>query len=267
MNADAIINKELFTQDTSQRLKIAFNTAVPFRHLVIDDFLDPAFAQSLDGRFPSLSRMKTHYAGLNEKKAEDNDFVKQDPAFTLLHNALSSPDFEGWLADITGITPLGTVDDRLGYGLHQGGDGSFLDIHIDYNIHPITKLQRKLNFLLFLNPVWEEGWGGFLELWDGRSQKTGQHIAPLLNRAVIFECSEISYHGYNKMEVPRGITRKSYYQYYFTTPEKHLRYHDTIFRPTPGNSLAKKIAVPVKELLKNSVKKILLFAGLERFLK
>src|SRR6185312_1633922 len=214
MNADAIINNELFTQDTSQRLKIAFNTAVPFRHLVIDDFLDPAFAQSLDGRFPSLSRMKTHYAGLNEKKAEDNDFVKQDPAFTLLHNALSSPDFEGWLADITGITPLGTVDDRLGYGLHQGGDGSFLDIHIDYNIHPITKLQRKLNFLLFLNHGWQEEWGGLLQLWDARTEKTGHAIPPLFNRVVIFECSQISFHGCSKLHVPPGITRKSIYQYY-----------------------------------------------------
>jgi Rps23 Pro-64 3,4-dihydroxylase Tpa1-like proline 4-hydroxylase len=267
MNADAVINKELFTEDTRQRLKAAFDAAVPFRYLVIDDFLDTAFAHSLDQRFPSLASMKTHYAGLNEKKAEDNDFVKRDAAFTALHTALSSPDITGWLTEITGITPLRTVDDRLGYGLHQGGDGSFLDIHIDYNIHPITKLQRKLNFLLFLNPVWEEHWGGLLELWDSNSKKAGVRIAPLLNRAVIFECSEISYHGYNRIDVPGDITRKSYYQYYFTTPEKQLRYHDTIFRSTPDNSLIKKITMPVKEYVKNGIKKALLSAGLERFLK
>jgi Rps23 Pro-64 3,4-dihydroxylase Tpa1-like proline 4-hydroxylase len=267
MNTDTIIDQELFTEDTRHRLKAAFNAAVPFRHLVIDEFLSPAFAQSLDRHFPSLDKMRTHYAGLNEKKAEDNDFVKQDAAFTRLHTALSSQDFAAWLTDITGITPLETVDDRLGYGLHQGGDGSFLDIHIDYNIHPVTKLQRKLNFLLFLNPAWEDHWGGFLELWDSRSQKAGRRIAPLLNRAVIFECSEISYHGYNRTHLPADITRKSYYQYYFTTPEKNLRYHDTIFRPTPDNSLAKRIAVPVKELVKNGIKKVLLSAGLERFLK
>lgn len=267
MNADPIINKELFTEETSRRLKTAFNSAIPFRHLVIDDFLDPAFARSLEQRFPSLAGMRTHYAGLNEKKAEDNDFVKQDAVFTHLHTALSSLDFVKWLTAITDITPLGTADDRLGYGLHQGGNGSFLDIHIDYNIHPITKLQRKLNFLLFLNPVWAEDWGGFLELWDSKSQKAGRRIAPLLNRAVIFECSEISYHGYNRIDVPGDITRKSYYQYYFTTPEKHVRYHDTIFRPTPETSLAKRIAVPIKEFFKNGIKKTLLSAGLERFLK
>lgn len=267
MKADTIITRELFTADTRYRLKTAFNTAIPFRHLVIDNFLDATFAETLDRRFPSLSGMKTHYSGLNEKKAEDNNFVKQDGDFTLLHTTLSSRQFADWLTDITDITPLHTADDRLGYGLHQGGHGSFLDIHIDYNIHPITKLQRKLNFLLFLNPVWEENWGGFLELWDSKTQKTGRHIAPLLNRAVIFECSEVSYHGYNRIDAPKDITRKSYYQYYFTTPEKHLRYHDTIFRPLPESSLAKKIAVPIKELTKNSFKKTLLFLGLERFLK
>lgn len=267
MNADILINKDLFDQEARLRLNASFNAAVPFRHLVIDNFLNPAFAHTLEEHFPSISAMKTHYAGLNEKKAEDNNFVKQDENFCLLHTTLASPDFANWLTGITDITSLTTADDRLGYGLHQGGEGSFLDIHIDYNLHPITKLQRKLNFLLFLNPVWEDNWGGLLELWDSKSQMTGRRIAPLQNRAVIFECSEISYHGYNRIHVPNDTTRKSYYQYYFTTPEKHLRYHDTKFRPTPDNSLVKKIAVPVKELLKNSVKKILLSAGLERFLK
>lgn len=267
MKVDTIITGELLTADARQKLKTAFNSATPFRHLVIDNFLDDKFAGTLNSRFPSLSEMKTHYSGLNEKKAEDNNFVKQDSNFTTLHTALSAPEFIEWLTEITGVTPLQTADDRLGYGLHQGGDGSFLDIHIDYNIHPVTKLQRKLNFLLFLNPSWEENWGGLLELWDSKTQKTGRRITPLLNRAVIFECSDISYHGYNRIDVPTDITRKSYYQYYFTTPEKHLRYHDTIFRPLPESSLAKKIVVPIKEMAKNRVKKTLLFLGLQKFLK
>lgn len=261
-----MINKELFSKDIKS-WQISFDESHPFKHLVIDDFLEPAFARSLLERFPSLEQMKTHYAGLNEKKAEDNDFVEKDKDFTLLHQTLGKPEFITWLTGVTGISPLQTADDRLGYGLHQGGHGSFLDIHIDYNIHPIHKLQRKLNFLLFLNPQWKEDWGGLLELWDSRSKKPGRRIAPLFNRVVIFECSEISYHGYNRIVVPAPITRKSYYQYYFTVPEKNTRYHDTIFRPTPENSLAKKIAVPVKEFLKNGAKKALLSLGLEKLLK
>ena len=67
--------------------------------------------------------------------------------------------------------------------------------------------------------------------------------------------------------MPPGITRRSFYQYYFTTPTGNIRYHDTIFRPMPGAPLSKRIAVPIKESLKNGVKKALLTLGLERFLK
>ncbi|MEI9808493.1 MAG: 2OG-Fe(II) oxygenase [Bacteroidota bacterium] len=46
--------------------------------------------------------------------------------------------------------------------LHQGANHSFLDIHIDYNLHPIKKLYRKLNLIIFVNEQWENGWGGHL---------------------------------------------------------------------------------------------------------
>lgn len=262
-----IFNSAVFEPHSIDGLHSQFKTAFPFKHLVIDNFLVPDFAMSLLQGFPSLDTMKTHYSGMNEKKAEDNDLSRLDKCFTNLHDALSSVEFIDWITALTGISGLKTVNDRLGYGLHQGGDRSFLDIHIDYNLHPITRLQRRLNFLVFLNPAWKEEWGGYLELWDIRSKKAGQSIAPLFNRAVVFECSEISYHGYSRINVPPEITRKSFYQYYFTTPAGNIRYHDTIFRPMPGTSLSKRIAVPVKESLKNGVKKALLAIGLEKFLK
>jgi len=264
---DPIFNSAAFEPYSIGELNSRFKAALPFKHLVIDNFLVPHYAQSLVQGFPPLDAMKTHYSGMNEKKAEDNDLSRLDPCFTKLHEALSSREFIDFLQAVTGISALQIVNDRLGYGLHQGGHRSFLDIHIDYNLHPITKLQRRLNFLLFLNPEWKEEWGGYLELWDIRSKKAGRSIAPLFNRAVVFECSEISYHGYSRINVPTGITRRSYYQYYFTTPARDIRYHDTIFRPMPGTSLSKRIAVPVKESLKNGIKKALLALGLEKFLK
>ena len=267
MHDEPILNAQLFSPAFVQAYKCDFDKGKPYRHLVIDQFLDPDFALRIRQGFPSLDSMKTHYTGINEKKAEDNNFGRLDSAFTELHAQLSSPAFLHWLAELTGIDPLTVVDDRLGFGLHQGGDKSFLDIHIDYNLHPVAKMQRRLNFLLFFNEEWQESWGGLLELWDPRTKKTGRYIAPVFNRTVIFECSEISYHGYTRIHVPPGITRKSYYQYYFSAPSKDLFYHDTIFKPVPEDPLIKKISVPVKEFLKNTVKKSLLRLGLERYLK
>jgi hypothetical protein len=67
--------------------------------------------------------------------------------------------------------------------------------------------------------------------------------------------------------MPDDINRKSYYQYYFTPIAENTHFHDTIFKPRPEDSMIKKIAVPVKEYLKNSAKKILLSLGFEKFLK
>ncbi|MBS1948262.1 MAG: 2OG-Fe(II) oxygenase [Bacteroidetes bacterium] len=262
-----IFSPFFFDAGHSAGLQKKFDEGIPFRHLVIDDFLDSSFAQELLGSFPAIGSMKTQYDGLNERKAEESDFNKLDGCFTELHNVLSSAEFISWIEKITSLKPLGTVNDRLGCGLHQGGNNSFLDIHIDYNIHPIKKISRKLNLLIFLNPEWHEEWGGYLELWDGKVKNCIQKIKPSFNRAVIFECSEISYHGYSRITVPPNITRKSYYQYFFLALDQRGTYHDTIFKPKPKDKLLKRAAIPVKEFCKNSIKKILYRAGLKKFLE
>jgi hypothetical protein len=69
------------------------------------------------------------------------------------------------------------------------------------------------------------------------------------------------------MSVPDAITRKSYYQYFFTPVERGLVYHDTIFKSRPSDKMSKRFATSLKEFTKNSVKKILYYAGLNRYLK
>jgi len=267
MTVNHLFNHNLFDEENKTRLRVQFNNNTPVRHVVIDNFLEEKFAAGIHDHFPSLSDMKTHYHGLNENKSEDSNFSALDSRFSRLHAALSSEQVLQWIESWTGFSECSVIEDRLGYGLHQGGNNSFLDIHIDYNLHPIKKLYRKLNLILFFNPVWEANWGGHLELWDKEVKNCIQSIAPVFNRCVIFECSDISYHGYNKIAVPGQITRKSYYQYYFIPASKELVYHDTIFKPRPDEALSKKILTPVKESAKNLAKRLLLKMGLERYLK
>ena len=267
MANENIFNKFYFTEEQKGILKELFNENLPIRHVVIDDFLEQDLAKMLMDHFPSLAAMKTHYKGINEKKSEDSDFSKHHASFSTLHQQLSSPLILDWLSQLTDIDELHSIDDRLGYGLHQGGNNSFLDIHIDYNIHPLKKQSRRLNLILFFNASWETDWGGHLELWDKDVKNCIQSIAPVFNRCVIFECSNISYHGYSRIHVPEQITRKSYYQYYFTPPGKDISFHDTIFKSRPKESFAKKIATPVKEFAKNTVKRMLMKLGWKKFLE
>jgi hypothetical protein len=267
MQAEQIINPWVFDPSTLQAYSKNFHSTKPVRHVIIDNFLVPGVAEEIAQHFPALDSMKKHYHGINERKAETSDFVNMHRTIQQLPVHLSSKQFLDWLEALTQISALESIHDRLGYGLHQGGNNSFLDVHIDYNIHPVHQLQRKLNLILFFNHNWQAKWGGQLELWDSHVQNCVQSIDPIFNRCVIFECSEISYHGYSKISVPDSITRKSYYQYFFAPIDSGLAYHDTIFKSRPTEIASKKILTGFKEFSKNTVKKILYYAGLKRFLK
>ncbi|MBC7950116.1 MAG: 2OG-Fe(II) oxygenase [Chitinophagaceae bacterium] len=267
MQVNEMFRPGIFEDETVRQLQDAFRTIPPIRHLVIDNFLESSIAHSIYTHFPKMDAMNTHYKGINEKKAEHSDFTKLDQSFDRLHKELSSPSFINWLQTVTGIPHLETIEDRLGYGLHQGANNSFLDIHIDYNLHPIKKLYRKLNLIIFFNEVWENNWGGHLELWDAGVKNCIQSIQPTFNRCVIFECSNVSYHGYNMITVPEEITRKSCYQYYFIPVTDSVSFHDTIFKPRPQESLVKKAKTYTKDFVKNTAKKILMKLGWKSFLK
>jgi Rps23 Pro-64 3,4-dihydroxylase Tpa1-like proline 4-hydroxylase len=245
----------------------AFNSAQPFRHIIIDNFLNTSDAIDLYENFPDVHDMRTHYKGLNEKKSELSGFNLLNSSFNQLHQNLITEATITGLEKLTGLSPLSTIEDRLGYGLHQGGNNSFLDIHIDYNIHPIQNKHRKLNLILFLNKEWQDEWGGYLEFWDRDVKQCITSVKPVFNRCVVFECSEISYHGYSTIKVPQGVTRKSYYQYYFLPNTSDTKFHDTIFKPRPQDKAIKKAGTYIKEFLKNNAKKILLRLGLKKFLE
>lgn len=261
-----MLNKFLFDENQLQSWKKDFDNAKPFRFLVIDNFLDADFALKLSKVFPSLDQMNVNYKGINEHKSEHSGFDSL-PEFAQLREILSTRQLTTAIETITQFKDTELINDRFGYGLHQGGKNSFLDVHIDYNLHPTKKKQRRLNLILFLNEQWQKDWGGALELWNKDVTACEQRILPVLNRCVLFECNEYSFHGYSKINCPEGVTRKSFYQYYFTNPVEKIVFHDTIFKSKPEESRAKKIIVPIKETVKNSLKKTFYYLKLNRFLK
>jgi len=262
-----MFNKRLTDENQVLAWQTSFNTAKPFRFLVIDDFLDPEFALRLAQKFPSLEEMNVNYKGINERKSEHSDFDGLPAEFGQLKRYLSMNEVTAAIETITKINNLELINDRFGFGLHQGGKDSFLDIHVDYNLHPIRQKQRRMNLIVFLNPGWHQDWGGALEFWNKDVTICEQSVLPLFNRCVLFECNEYSFHGYSKISCPEGTTRKSFYQYYFTKPEEKIVFHDTIFRTKPSEPISKKVMVSVKETVKNSVKKLFFYSGLKKLLK
>jgi hypothetical protein len=109
MTANEVFRPGLFDNNYSIQLHSQFCTNQPVRHLVIDNFLQPAFANSIFENFPPMKEMNTHYKGINEKKAEHSKLENLDSSFQQLHNALGSPEFIQWLEKITGIDTLSTL--------------------------------------------------------------------------------------------------------------------------------------------------------------
>jgi Rps23 Pro-64 3,4-dihydroxylase Tpa1-like proline 4-hydroxylase len=159
-------------------------------------------------------------------------------------------------------TELLADKELFGGGLHQSVAGAFLNVHVDYNIHPTTKFHRRLNVLVYMNKDWKDEYEGHLELWDLTEGK--QHLldkfAPTFNRCVIFETNEISFHGHPKqLKTPRGLTRKSIATYYYTKtrPETEIaESHNTIYVNTEGVSgQVKRFNSGVKAFLERINKK------------
>lgn len=258
------LNPNHLTPENLARMAAEFQGAKPYNHIVIDNFLQQDVAESLYGNFPKMTELRKHYNGLNENKSEGSSFDTYHPNFAKVIADITSPEFIKMLEQITGIDNLSIPPDHRGAGVHLGKAGSYLDVHVDFSVHPTLNMHRQLNLLIYMNKDWQEEWGGHIELWNHDVTKLDKKVLPILNRCVIFQCSEISYHGYDKISPPETESRKSIYAYYYTPVGPGVRYHDTIFKARPSEGTIKKIKTDVKETLKNAAKRMLLTLGLSK---
>lgn len=233
-----------------------FSTSKPFKHIVIDNFLPADIAEQILDHFPSLEAMDKRYFFVNENKKEQSDFTELNPVFLDVQGYLNSTEMINYISELTQIEHLKSDEHLLGSGCHQGGNGSYLDIHIDFNRHPITNLHRRLNLIIFFNKNWKNSMGGTLELWNEDVSNCFKKISPDFNRAVIFETNEISYHGYNKVVCSETESRKSMAMYYYTksrSAEETVKNHTTIYKNRPEESVVKRALTSFRNTLYHMV--------------
>lgn len=256
-----IINPIYLEPDKIQELKTSYNNAKPCKHLNLPNFLTEELATRLYDNFPEIETLNVKRKSLNEDKSEDYHFDRWDSSFTELRNVLKHDDFYTIIREITGIDNLHTTTDSLGSGVHQGKNGSYVDVHIDVNYNPKAKLWRRVNLLIYLNKNWKPEYGGDLELWNKEMTKCEVTVPSDFNRAVIFLTDENSPHGYSKINVPEGETRKSFYTYYYTEVGDDFSYSDSKFVSRPNDPALKKAATGFKETIKINAKKVLKLLG------
>jgi Rps23 Pro-64 3,4-dihydroxylase Tpa1-like proline 4-hydroxylase len=214
----------------------------PFNHAVIDNFFPEVLAKSLLNNFPTVD--SPIWERSNDTDIEIKLRTKWESEFdtpegivdairilnsSLILNAMSS---------LFGINKLMPDPYFSGGGLNVTVSGGLLDVHVDGNYHDASGLNRRINAIIYLNPGWQEGWGGEFGLYDSTGDNLVKKVAPLFNRLVIFDTNDYSYHGLpDPLNFPKEEVRKSIILYYYT---KESRPESQIAVSEPHSALWKK---------------------------
>lgn len=242
--------RNLNTAELHQR----FKSAQPFPFICIDDFLEPEWAREMARSYPDFETAKSiglEFNAVNEKrKIQVTDETKFPSPVKRFADLAASDEFRKFLSEVSGIPDLLWDEGYGGAGMHMTAASGRLDVHVDFNrLGGEKNWYRRLNLLLFLNENWEEGWGGKLELWDKDVTKCEHSFQPLFNRLVMFETSDISFHGVTPIRCPEDAVRKSFALYFYTKEAPAGvatdKDHSTIFRARPNEVVRGYVLMPI----------------------
>ena len=216
--------------------------ADPFPNIYFDNFFNPEMLEKVLAEFPDMKKkadLEFEEPG-QVKRATKGEYPFGENTRALAHYLNSQP-FLDFLTALTGIWTILPDPYFEGGGFHQILPGGYLKIHADFNKHRWSKLDRRLNVLVYLNKDWDEEWGGHFELWDKDMQGCKKKLAPVFNRMAIFSTTDFSFHGHpDPLRCPSDRSRKSFALYYYTNgrPEEEINHgledHSTLFKARPG---------------------------------
>ena len=230
-----------------------YNSASPFPHIVLPDFLDEEILELCLREFPATPDSSAGYKRSQENlKFEFKPETLSPPLRSLFYSFNSMP-FVGFIENLTGIKGLIPDPYFAGAGFHQVNHGGHLDIHADFNFHPAICLERRINVLIYLNKDWHEEYGGCFEIWDQKMRRCCERIVPAFNTCVIFNTSSTSFHG-NPVRVshPNNQPRRAIALYYYTaTWDRARRAHTTQFKVRPESTDEFDLRVRLSEVVED----------------
>lgn len=233
--------------EKSQLKQTQYNTNQPIPHIVLENLFNSQILKKAREYFPATNEDFPWWVYNNrlEIKLATNKLELLDPIFTEIFNSLNSSKFIRFLENLTGIKGLITDPHLNGGGLHCIEPGGKLDIHLDSNFHPETKLDRRVNVVIYLNENWKDSWNGQLEFWNPEMNSCIQKISPVFNNTLIFNVTDKTYHGHpDPLLCPSEISRKSLAVFYYTNgrpPEEVSPSHSVLYQARPQDLMDEEI--------------------------
>jgi Rps23 Pro-64 3,4-dihydroxylase Tpa1-like proline 4-hydroxylase len=228
------------------KFQAEYQNNVPFPNIHFNDFFNAKFLDSVLAEFNiNEERDSVFFNDANQLKWSSKGDTSFGQNTKELIHFLNTESFLQFLQKLTGIEETLLPDPYLiGGGLHEIKRDGFLKIHADFNKHTKTKLDRRINVLIYLNKDWEDEYGGHFELWNKDMTHCEKKIKPDFNTLAIFSTSDYSYHGHpSPLNCPVNSSRKSIALYYYTNGrplnEVHtgLQDHGTLFKVRKNNQM------------------------------
>ncbi len=219
----------------ARALAPAWAGAQPHRHAVLDGLFGEEVARGLARVFPGPDEARWKKRDYPQQKRmghlQERGFPGVDPSLRHALAELNSQAFLDFLEALTGLGGLIGDPSFTGGGLHLTPPGGFLAVHTDYSADARRGLRRVLSAIVYLNPDWDEAWGGELELWRRGADSAEKKIAPLLDRLVVMEHGEENFHGHPApLACPPDRFRASLATYYFVAdPEAAKNAHGVVW--------------------------------------
>lgn len=212
--------------DKTKELRDKFLNGNPYPHIVIDNFLEQSYANKISKMFPELSNSWHEYKNPIEVKYAYDNINLLDEELKNYFYYLSTPEVINKIKSITDIDELEYDEYLHGAGLHLHPRFGRLNLHLDYEKHPITGKERRLNIILFMSDNWKTEWNGANELWNTNVTECISKTEVKFNRAIIFKTNDDSWHGLpEKILCPIDIFRKSL-AYYYVSDLTNIKLND-----------------------------------------
>jgi hypothetical protein len=241
-----------------ERMASEFQQAKPFPHLVLEDFLNLT-PDELAGVYPApdwpyWDKRKDYYQS-GKMYCRNTDLIP--PLISSMFYELSCPPFLWFLESVTGITGLIPDPYFEGGGLQCSGPEGVLMPHTDFHYYDQLKLFRRINLLLYLNPVWEESFGGCLELWEKGAKHPAKLVIPKWGTCVIFRTDDQSVHGFST-PIKKDHWRCSIALYYYSSQEAACFSGDasTYWQQHGTNSGMNRLRIACYQLLARAARRL-----------
>ena len=197
MTSQELVKEEFLKKENCESFTNSFSKASPFPHLIIDNFFDEKYMQTLAKDLLEEEYYLEDHDLYQFMRTADLKYSKNE-SIANFHSYLQSNKF---ISHIENITKLPLSREQMDLHSLLLSDTNYLLCHDD-------KVEgRAIAFIIYLSKEWDPKDGGILQLFSSENEEPKEvvkEIFPLFNRFVFFKVTDTSFHQVSEVLKDKG---------------------------------------------------------------